>query len=109
MEGFTATVMDLVNLGYISLHTVKSEESKALGLFKSDSEDVVIEIIDLDTYSEVKGNIRELDDFEKDVFNLLKSHASKSKISWNELKKSLEKELISMNLSLRGIKSQSTH
>ena len=91
MEGFTATVMDLVNLGYISLHTVKSEESKALGLFKSDSEDIVIEIIDLDTYSEVKGNIRELDDFEKDVFNLLKSHASKSKISWNELKKELGK------------------
>ena len=91
MEGFTATVMDLVNLGYISLRTIKSEESKALGLFKSDSEDIVIEIIDHDIYSEAKGNIRELDDFEKDVFNLLKSHAYESKISWNELKKELGK------------------
>ena len=30
MNGFTATIMDLVNLGYISLRTVKSEEKKAL-------------------------------------------------------------------------------
>ena len=36
MDGFTATVMELANLGYISLSTVKSEESKALGLFKSE-------------------------------------------------------------------------
>ena len=32
MDGFTATVMELANLGYISLRTVKSEEIKALGL-----------------------------------------------------------------------------
>ena len=46
--------MDLVNLGYISLRTVKSEESKALGLFKSESEDIVIEIIDLTSIRKLK-------------------------------------------------------
>ena len=30
MDGFTATIMDLANLGYISLRNVKSEESKVL-------------------------------------------------------------------------------
>ena len=56
MDGFTATIMDLVNLGYISLRTIKSEESKALGLFKSESEDILIEIIDHDIlYRKLKG------------------------------------------------------
>ncbi|MFZ2499154.1 DUF2207 domain-containing protein [Methanosarcina sp.] len=91
MDGFTATVMELANLGYISLSTVKSEEIKALGLFKSETEDIIIDIMGHDTHSEAEGNIRELDDFEKDVFNLLKSHASGGKISWNKLKKELGK------------------
>ncbi len=50
MDGFTATIMDLANLGYISLRTVKSEERKILGLFKSESEDVLIEIFDNGSY-----------------------------------------------------------
>lgn len=91
MDGFTATIMDLVNLGYISLRTVKSEESKALGLFKSESEDIIIEIINHDIHAEAEGNLRELVDFEKDAFDLLKSHASEGKISWNELKEELGK------------------
>ena len=91
MDGFTATIMDLVNLGYISLRTVKSEESKVLGLFKSESEDIIIEIINPDIYTQAEGNLRELVDFEKDAFNLLKSHASEGKISWKKLKEELGK------------------
>jgi len=91
MDGFTATVMDLANLGYISLRTVKSEESRALGLFKSESEDIIIEIIDHETYSEAKGNLRELEGFEKDVLDLLRNHASGNGVSWNKLKKELGK------------------
>lgn len=91
MNGFTATVMDLANLEYISLRTLKSEERKALGLFKSESEDVLIEIRDNHPYMESKGDRRELEDFEKDVFNLLKNHASGGKVSWNTLKEELGK------------------
>ncbi len=91
MNGFTATVMYLVNLGYISLRTVKSEEKKVLGLFKSESDDILIEIIDNSSDMEAKENRRELEDFEKDVFNLLKSHASGGEISWNKLKEELGK------------------
>jgi uncharacterized membrane protein len=98
MEGFTATVMDLANYDYISLRTVKSEESSLLGLIKSESEDIIIEITDTNTglaarenYLEFEGKIRKLEDFEKDVLNLLKSHAFEGKISWSELKKELGK------------------
>lgn len=91
MDGFTATIMDLANLGYISLRTVKSEESKVLGLFKSESEDILIEIYDNGSYNGAKGNRRELEEFEKDAFNLLKSHASGNKVSWNKLKEELGK------------------
>lgn len=91
MDGFTATVMNLANLGYISLHTITSEESKALGLFKSESEDILIELSSPDSYSKTEGNLPELADFEKDVFNLLKRHAFGNKISWAKLKKELGK------------------
>ncbi len=98
MDGFTATVMDLAYRDYISLRTVKSEESSLLGLIKSESEDIIIEIVDNlthsgteDTYLQAGGKIRELDDFEKDVFDLLKSHVYEGKISWSELKKELGK------------------
>ncbi|MGE5456991.1 MAG: DUF2207 domain-containing protein [Methanococcaceae archaeon] len=91
INGFTATVMDLANLEYISLRTLKSEEKKILGLFKSESEDVLIEFLDNHSYMESKGNRRELEDFEKDVFNLLKSHTSGGQVFWNELKEELGK------------------
>ena len=91
MNGFTATVMDLANFEYISLRTIKSEERKALGLFKSESEDVLIEIQDNNSYMKSKRDRRELEDFEEDIFNLLKSHASGGKVSWNELKEDLGK------------------
>ncbi len=91
MNGFTATIMDLVNLGHISLRTVKSEEKKALGLFKSESEDILIEILGNDSYKEAQGNRHELEDFEKDALNLLKSHASGGKVSWSKLKEELGK------------------
>lgn len=94
MDGFTATILDLANLGYISLRTVKAEESKLLGLLKSESEDVLIEILDNGPSSDAKGNMehrRELEDFEKDALNLLKSHAHEGRIYWHELKAELGK------------------
>ncbi len=91
MDGFTATVMNLANLGYISLHTVISEESRAFGLFKSDSEDILIELVSSDSYETANGNLPKLENFEKDVFNLLKKHASENKVSWDKLKKELGK------------------
>nr|WP_269850776.1 DUF2207 domain-containing protein [Methanosarcina horonobensis] len=105
MDGFTATVMNLANLGYISLRTIKYEESKALGLFKSESEDILIELASPDLYTKAKSDLTKLEDFEKDVFDLLKKHASGNKISWAKLKKkSLEKGLISIILCSIGIK-----
>ncbi|WP_292388765.1 DUF2207 domain-containing protein [Methanosarcina sp. UBA5] len=89
MNGFTATIMDLVNLGYISLLTVKSEEKKVLGLFKSESEDILIEILDNNSFMGAKKDRRQLEDFEKDAFNLLRSHASGDKVFWNKLKEEL--------------------
>jgi len=83
MDGFTATVLDLANFGYISLSTFKSKES---------NEDILIEIINPDIYAEVNGKLHELEDFEKDAFNLLKSHASGGKVSWDKLKKELGSE-----------------
>jgi len=91
MDGFTATVMNLANLGYISLRTITSEESKAYGLFKSKSEDILIELESPESYAKAEGKFPELADFEKDVLNLLKKHASGNKISWNKLKKELGK------------------
>jgi uncharacterized membrane protein len=91
MNGFTATIMDLVDRDYISLRTVRSEEKKALGLFKSESEDILIEILDNGPYKEAQGNRRELEEFEKDAFNLLKSHALGGIVSWNKLKEELGK------------------
>jgi len=94
MDGFTATVMNLANLGYISLRTVRSEEKKALGLFKSESEDILIELISTEsyvkeTYVRDGEGLPALADFEEDVFNLLRKHASGNRISWAKLKKEL--------------------
>jgi uncharacterized membrane protein len=89
MDGFTATILNLANFGHISLRTIKSEEIKVLGLFKSESEDILIEIINPNVYTEVNGKLYELEDFETDAFNLLKSHASGGKVSWSKLKKEL--------------------
>ncbi|MGD9775768.1 MAG: DUF2207 domain-containing protein [Methanosarcina sp.] len=91
MDGFTATVMNLANLGYISLRTVKSEERRALSLFKSEDEDILIEIASPVSYSGARGDLPKLEDFEKDVLNLLKKHSSGNKISWARLKKELGK------------------
>lgn len=94
MDGFTATIMDLANLGYISLRTVKAEESKLLGLLKSETEDVIIDILDYGSSGSAernRNNRRELEDFEKDAFNLLKSHSHEGRISWHKLKAELGK------------------
>jgi uncharacterized membrane protein len=88
INGFTATIMDLVNLGYISLRTVKSEEKKLLSLLKSESEDILIEINYNNSYMGTKKD-RQLENYEEDAFNLLKRHASGGKIFWNILKKEL--------------------
>ena len=94
IDGFTATIMDLANLGYISLRTVKAEESKLLGLLKSETEDVLIDILDAGLSSDAKenrNNRRELENFEKDALNLLTSHAHEGRISWHKLKAELGK------------------
>lgn len=91
MDGFTATVMNLANLGYISLRAVKSEERRTLSLFKSEDEDILIEIASPVSYSGARGDLPKLEDFEKDVLNLLKKHSSGNKISWARLKKELGK------------------
>lgn len=91
MDGFTATVMNLANLGYISLRSITSEESRAFGLIKSESEDILIELASPESYAKGEGKLPKLEDFEIDVFNLLKKHASGNKISWAKLKKELGK------------------
>ncbi|MGB9928612.1 MAG: DUF2207 domain-containing protein [Methanosarcina sp.] len=92
ISGFTATIMDLVNRGYISLRTVEVEESKWAGLSKSRSEDIFLEIFERNPDSNNKGsleNSNKLEGFEKDVLDLLKSHASGHELSWKQLKKEL--------------------
>lgn len=91
MDGFTATVMNLANLGYISLRTVKAEESRAFGLFKSKDEDILIELASQDSAETADGKLPRLADFEKDLFNLLKKHSTDNKVSWDQLKKELGK------------------
>ncbi len=81
IEGFTATVMDLVNRGYIDLKDVKSEK-QYLGMIKHETEDVVIELNE-------NMSLTDLTDFEKDVFELLGKHAKSGKILWSDLNKEL--------------------
>lgn len=91
MGGFTATVMNLANLGYISLRTVKAEENRVFGLFKSESENILIELASPDSPEDANGMLPKLENYEEDVFNLLKKHASENKVSWDQLKKELGK------------------
>lgn len=81
IEGFTATVMDLVNQGYIDLKDVKSEK-QYLGIIKHETEDVVIELNE-------NMSLSGLTDFEKDIFELLEKHAKNGKILWSDLNKEL--------------------
>ena len=89
IDGFTATIMDLADLGYISLRSVKPEESKEMDPLKSESEDILIEITDYLPDKETMKYRRKLEDFEEDAYNLLKKHAYRNIISWNKLKKEL--------------------
>jgi len=90
MDGFTATVMDLVRLGYISLRTVKSKGKWTSGLYESESKDIIIELSDCDTFTGAEKDILNLEDFEKDVLDLLKNHASENKeVSWKKLNEEL--------------------
>ncbi len=89
IDGFTATIMNLADLGYISLRSVKPEESKEIDPLKSESEDILIEITDYLPDKEAMINRRKLEDFEEDAYNLLKKHAYRNTISWNKLKKEL--------------------
>ena len=114
IDGFTATVMDLVNRGYISLRNLKPEEigssytsesdfshtseSESFHNPKSDSSqtsesgsrDFMVELLNNEIYSEAEGSLSELEDFEKDVLYLLKIHAPERKISWKKLEKELQ-------------------
>lgn len=89
MDGFTATFMDLVNRGYISLRSLKPEERGSSRIPKSEPRDFIIEL-NSQIYSRFKGSLSELEEFEKDILYLLKDHASKRKVSWKKLKKELE-------------------
>lgn len=97
IDGFTATVMDLVNRGYISLRNLKPEEigssqtpeSNSSQTPESGSRDFMVELLNNEVYSEAEGSLSELEDFEKDVLYLLKTHAFERKISWKKLEKEL--------------------
>lgn len=116
ISGFTATIMDLIYRGYISIQTVETEESKWGGLSKSKSEDIILELHDngpdgraydygsnsssnnnSNSDSNYNSSIRgrespgKLEDFEAEALNLLKYHASGNKVSWKQLKKELGK------------------
>lgn len=106
IDGFTATVMDLVNRGYISLRNLKPEEIGSLYTPESDlyhtpesdsshtpesvPRDFMVELLNNEIYSEAEGSLSELEDFEKDVLYLLKIHAPERKISWKKLEKELQ-------------------
>lgn len=77
INGFTATILDLANIGYISFRNIKSEG------------DILIEISENGFYEEAKKDKRELEDFEKDALDLLKNHASENKVSWHNLRREL--------------------
>jgi uncharacterized membrane protein len=83
IEGFTATVMDLVNREYLRLKDTRSTK-KHLGLISREKEDVSLEINE-------DADIKKLRDYERDVFDLLRSHAPEGRILWSELKKELGK------------------
>ncbi|MGB9938913.1 DUF2207 domain-containing protein [Methanosarcina sp.] len=90
IDGFTATVMDLANRGYIALRNLKPEEGDSLHTLESGSRDFIIELVNNEIYSEAKGSLSELEDFEKDVLYLLKAHASERKISWKKFETELQ-------------------
>ncbi len=90
IDGFTATVMDLANRGYISLRNLKPEEGESSNVTEAGSRDFMVELPNNEVYSEAKGSLSNLEDFEKDVLCLLNAHASERKVSWKKLEKELE-------------------
>jgi len=88
-DGFTATVMDLANRGYIAFRNLKPEEIDSSTFPETESRDFMVEFRNNETYSEAKGSLSGLEDFEKDVLCLLKAHASKGKFSWEKLENEL--------------------
>lgn len=83
LDGFVATVMDLVYHDYISLHDTRTEK-KYFGLINHEVEDVIIEFKE-DT------DVSDLQDFEMDVYLLLKRYTADGQILWSELKDELGK------------------
>lgn len=116
IDGFTATIMDLVNRGYISLRNLKPEEISSIYTpelnsshrsesdlpYKSESDsfytpesgfrDFMVGLVNKEIYSDTEGKLSELEDFEKDVLYLLKTHAPERKISWKKLETELQSE-----------------
>ncbi len=90
IDGFTATVMDLANRGYISLRDLKPEEKDSSFIPEAGSRDFMVELPNNEVYLEAEGSLSELEDFEKDVLCLLSAHASDRKVSWKKLEKKLE-------------------
>jgi uncharacterized membrane protein len=76
--------MDLVYHDYIRLHDTKTEK-KYFGLINHEVEDVIIEIKE-DT------DVSDLQDFEMDVYSLLKRYTADGQILWSEMKEELGKD-----------------
>ncbi|RXA19989.1 DUF2207 domain-containing protein [Methanosarcina sp. MSH10X1] len=90
IDGFTATIMDLTNRGYISFRNLKPEEKDSLYNQEPGSRDFMVEIPDNEKDLQKRGSPSELEDFEEDTLSLLKAHASEGKISWKKLEKELQ-------------------
>jgi uncharacterized membrane protein len=100
INAFVATVMDLVNRGFMVLRDVRTQKTY-LGFFNKTTEDVVIDFKDKDR--------TELLDFEKDVFDFMMDHASENKIIWNEFKRELSKDDVFYKFINRWNKSIERH
>jgi len=78
IDGFTATILDLVNKKYILMEQVKT---KATGvIFKREIDDLKLSF-----------TRRPLDEIEQDAYDFLLRKAGKNQVLWSELKKELSK------------------
>lgn len=71
MNGFAATVMDLIDRGYFTIND-------------SNPDDVVLQIVD-------NVNTSELLDYEDDVYNLIMSYSNNGQLNWKNFKSELKK------------------
>ncbi|HOQ65189.1 MAG TPA: DUF2207 domain-containing protein [Methanosarcina thermophila] len=92
IDGFTATILDLVNRGYISFRNLKPEEKDLSDTQEPGSRDFMVELPGNEKDPQTSRVSTKLEDFEEDVLSLLKAHASEGKISWKKFEKELQNE-----------------